>query len=143
MFSNFSRRQLFRLIGFSVAGVTAIGSTPFIGKFFASKAQAQEVVTQEVYRGRNYRIVNNAVDNTPQTIRDGSRIIQTPYERPVRLFIDGREVDIIRNRSSRQYVTYLLPFSQFNSARELARALIEQNVSIPNGSSQNLNLNAT
>ena len=141
MFSNFSRRQFFRLIGFSLAGITAIGSIPLIGKFFASKAQAQEAVTQEVYRGRNYRIVNNPVDNTPATIRDGARTIQTPYDRPVRLFIDDREVDIIRNKSSNKYVTYLLPFSEFNSVRELARTLIELNVAIPSG--QSLNLNAT
>lgn len=141
MFSNFSRRQLFRLIGFSLAGVTAIGSIPFIGKFFASKAQAQEAVSQETFRGRNFRIVNNAVDNTPATIRDGARTIDTPYDRPVRLFIDDREVDIIRNKRSRTFVTYLLPFSEFNSPREAARALIEMNVAIPNG--QGLNLNAT
>ncbi|PSB45445.1 hypothetical protein C7B80_16985 [Cyanosarcina cf. burmensis CCALA 770] len=141
MFSNFSRRQFFRLIGFSLAGVTAIASIPFIGKFFADKAQAQETASQEVYQGRNFRVVNNPRDNTPATIRDGDRTIDTPYDRPVRLFVDDREVDIIRNRSSRKFITYLLPFSEYNSAREVARALIELKVAIPNG--QSLNLNAT
>ena len=66
MFSNFTRRQLLRLISFLIAG-SAVGSIPFIGKFFINKAQAQ--VADEVYKNRRIKVVNNQKDDTPQTLQ--------------------------------------------------------------------------
>jgi hypothetical protein len=40
-----------------IAGSAAFGSIPFIGKLFASKAQAQETVLEVTYKGSTYTIV--------------------------------------------------------------------------------------
>lgn len=48
--SKLSRRQVLRLISFLSAGTAAVGSAPFVSKFFANKANAQ---TGTVYNREN------------------------------------------------------------------------------------------
>ena len=85
MFSGFSRRQFLRLIGFSVAGIAAVGSVPLLGTFLVRKAQAQ-VDSEEVYKNRSYRILTKVENKTPQTLQEGSRIVETPYQQPIQLY---------------------------------------------------------
>jgi hypothetical protein len=107
MFSSFSRRQLLNLVGFVVTGTVIAGSAPFIGNFFASKAQAQE--TEEfVYKGRKYRI--------------GSQ----------QLFLDNKEINVVQDKNTQKYLTPLL-FAQFDSLHEVARTLIDQGIKFPSG----------
>lgn len=132
MFSGLSRRQLLRLISGLIAGIAAFGSIPFIGKLFASKAQAQATAKQVVYKNRRYRIIPNAVDNTPLTLRDGARTIPNPFNAPVELYLDDKKVSILRNKKTKKYATHLLPFTQYDSPDALARQLIDLRVSVPN-----------
>ena len=131
MFSNLSRRQLIRLITFLVAG-TAVGSIPFLGKFFINKAQAQ--AANEVYKNRRIRVVSKPTDDTPQTLQEGARTVQTRFESPVELFIDDTRVNLIRIKGTNKYRSYLLPFTEYNSPSDLAKALIDTRVALPNDS---------
>lgn len=124
MFTSFSRRQLFSLIGFIVTGTVVAGSTPFLGNFFASIAQAKET-SEFVYKGRKYKIVtllkpdrNSPVDNT--------------FDTDEQLFLDGHNINIARNKETQTYLTPLL-FGQYNSPHEVARSLIDQGIKFPTG----------
>ncbi|MDF5733048.1 MAG: hypothetical protein PUP92_34935 [Rhizonema sp. PD38] len=124
MFSSFSRRQLLSLIGFVGIGTVVAGSTPFIGNFFASKAQAQE--TEEfVYKGRKYMIVTNLKP-------DMNAPIDITFDTSDQLFIDDQKINITRNKNTQKYLTPLL-FGQFNSPHEIARRLIDQGIKFPIG----------
>ncbi|HCF30008.1 MAG TPA: hypothetical protein DEV81_23040 [Cyanobacteria bacterium UBA11049] len=124
MFSNLSRRQLLRLIGFLIAGTAAVGSIPFLGKFFVSKAQAQ-TVNELLYKNQLIRIVPKLLDDIPD-------LLQTRYTAPVELFIDDRRVNVIQITSTNKYRTYLLPFTDYDSVIDLAKALIDARVALPN-----------
>lgn len=124
MFSSFSRRQLLNLVGFVVTGTVIAGSAPFIGNFFASKAQAQE--TEEfVYKGRKYRI---AIEHKSES----NASIDTTFDTPQQLFIDNKEIHIVRDKNTQKYLTPLL-FAQFDSPHEVARMLIDQGIKFPSG----------
>jgi hypothetical protein len=158
MFSGLSRRQLLRLIGGVIAGTTVFGSIPFLGKRFASKAQAQATDTSATasatgasatasataasatasataasvdYKNRTYKVVVKAVDNTPSTLIDGNNLINNPFNAPVELFLDGQSVSVLQNKQTGKYQSYLLPFSQYNSPDDLAKTLIDLHVSAP------------
>lgn len=129
MFSNFSRRQLLRLISFIIAG-TAVGSIPFIGKLFINQAQAQ--TADEVYKNRRIKVVNNQKDDTPETLEEGARTVKTEFEAPQELFIDDTRVNIIRIKGTKKYRSYLLPFGEYDSPNDLAKALIDAKVALSN-----------
>ena len=120
MFSSFSRRQLLRLISFTVAGIGVMGSVPLVGYFFASKVQGQDI-SEEIYKGRKFRIVTN------ETSR---RITNPTFDRSVQLFLDDKEVMILHNKKTNKYITHHL-FAEFNSSRELARHLIDLGLKFP------------
>jgi hypothetical protein len=124
MFSNLSRRQLLRLISFLIAGTAAVGSIPFLGKLFGNKAQAQ-TVNELLYKNVQIRIVPKLLDDTPE-------LLQARYTTPVELFIDGRRVNVIQLKDTNKYRTYLLPFTDYDSVSDLAKALIDARVALPN-----------
>lgn len=129
MFSNLSRRQLLRLISLLIAG-TAAGSIPFFGKFFVNKAQAQ--AANEVYKNRRIRVESKQKDDTPQSLQEGARTVQTRFESPVELFIDDTRVNVIRIKGTNKYRSYLLPFGEYDSPSDLAKALIDTRVALSN-----------
>lgn len=129
MFSNFSRRQLLRLISFIIAG-TAVGSIPFLRNFFINKAQAQ--TANEVYKNRQIKVVSKQKDDTPQTLQEGARTVQTQFSSPVELYIDNTRVNIIRIKGTNKYRSYLLPFNEYDSPSALAKALIDTRVALTN-----------
>lgn len=129
MFSNLSRRQLLRLISFLIAG-TAVGSIPFIGKFFINKAQAQ--TADEVYKNRRIKVVTKQKDDTPETLEEGARTVKTQFDSPQELFIDDTRVNIIRIKGTKKYRSYLLPFGEYDSPNDLAKALIDAKVALSN-----------
>lgn len=143
MFSNFSRRQLLKLLGGLIAGATAVGSVPFLGRFFASGAQAQQgpkdkadkAQYKEIRKGRRkgrvYEARTKLKDDTPQTIPDTSGVIDNPYDEPVELYVDDKKVNMVRNKKSRKYETYLLPFSDYESPEALAEDMIDLQVVVP------------
>lgn len=131
MFSS-SRRQFLKLISLSITGTIVVGSIPFIGNFFVSKAQAK-VVSEKVYKNRKYKVVTKDVDNTPKKIVNGSQTIETPYDAPVELYIDDQQVDLIRDKKTKKYSTYILPFTDYDSPGKLAEELIELGVEVPKG----------
>ena len=124
MFSNLSRRQLLRLISFLIAGTAAVGSIPFLGKLLGNKAQAQ-TVNELLYKNVQIRIVPKLLDDTPE-------LLQARYTTPVELFIDGRRVNVIQLKDTNKYRTYLLPFTDYDSVSDLAKALIDARVALPN-----------
>lgn len=124
MFSGLSRRQLLKLISLMVGGTAVVGSAPFVGNFFATKAQAQE--TEEfVYKGRKYRIVTNQKP-------DRTAPIDTTFDTSEQLFLDDKKINIARHKDTQKYLTPLL-FGQFNSPHEVARRLIDQGIKFPIG----------
>lgn len=137
MFSRLSRRQLLKLVSSLIAGAAAFGSIPFIGKLFASKAQAQETVLEVTYKDSTYTIVPKLIDNTPLTLLDGAKVIQNPFTAPVELYLDGEQVSILRVKQTGKYATYLLPFTQYDSPEALARQLIDLGVKVPKGDKSN------
>lgn len=124
MFSNLSRRQLLRLVSFLIAGTAAVGSIPFLGKLFGNKAQAQ-TVNELLYKNVQIRIIPKLLDDTPE-------LLQARYTTPVELFIDGRRVNVIQLKDTNKYRTYLLPFTDYDSVSDLAKALIDARVALPN-----------
>ena len=124
MFSNLSRRQLLRLISFLIAGTAAVGSIPFLGKFFGNKVQAQ-TLNELLYKNVQIRIV-------PKLLDDTLGLLQARYTTPVELFIDGRRVNVIQLKGTNKYRTYLLPFTDYDSLIDLAKALIDARVALPN-----------
>ncbi|MBW4570625.1 MAG: hypothetical protein KME31_22160 [Tolypothrix carrinoi HA7290-LM1] len=127
MFSSFSRRQFLSLISFVGIGTVVAGSTPFLGNFLASKAEAQEI-SEEVYKGRRYRIVTNQTQETTGNI-------DTTFDRSEQLFIDDKQIRIARNKNTDKYMTPLL-FGEFNSPQEVARMLIDMGIKLPSGEVQ-------
>ncbi len=127
MFSGLSRRQLLKLISLIVGGTAVVGSAPFVGNFFATKAQAQE--TEEfVYKGRKYRIVNRIVTlPIPRTATTDST-----FDTSEQLFLDDYKINIARHKDTQKYLTPLL-FAQFDSLHEVARTLIDQGIKFPSG----------
>ena len=113
MFSGLSRRQLLRLVSGLIAGAAAVGSIPVIGNIFASKAQAQEKIKEVKYKDRKYKIVTKLTDETPQTLQDGAKKIENPFDAPVELYLDDEKVSILRIKKTGKYATYLLPFTQY------------------------------
>jgi hypothetical protein len=130
MFFGFSRRQLFKLISGLIAVTAALGSIPFMGKFFASGVQAQRTINQETYKNRTYKIIRKTVDNSPQTLQDTTRAINNPYNAPFEVYLDGQKVDILRDKKTGKYVTHLLPFTEYDSPTALVKALIDLHVSV-------------
>ena len=124
MFSNLSRRQLLRLISFLIAGTAAVGSIPFLGKLLGNKAQAQ-TVNELLYKNVQIRIV-------PKLLDDTLGLLQARYTTPVELFIDGIRVNVIQLKGTNKYRTYLLPFTDYDSVSDLAKALIDARVALPN-----------
>jgi len=145
MFSNFSRRQLLKLLGGLIAGATAVGSIPFLGRFFASGAQAQQgpndnaadrakykAVKTGERKGRSFEVRTKVKDETPRKIPDTSGLIDNPYDEPVELYVDGKKVDMVRNRKTNKYETVLLPFhNDFESPEALAEEMIDLQVVVP------------
>ena len=131
MFSGLSRRQLLRLVSGLIAGAAAVGSIPFIGNIFASKAQAQQKIREVKYKDRTYKIVTKLTDETPQTLQDGANKIENPFDAPVELYLDDEKVSILRNKKTGKYATYLLPFTQYESPDALALTLIDLGVKVP------------
>ena len=124
MFSSLSRRKLLIRTGFVVIGTVVAGSTPFLGKFFVSEAQAQE--TEEfVYKGRKYRIVTNLKP-------DSTAPIDNTFTASEQLFLDNHKIYIIRHTETQKYVTPLL-FGQFDSPQEIAITLIDEGIKFPIG----------
>ena len=121
---SFSRRQILTLISFLGLGTVVAGSVPFLGNFFASKAQAQET-TEFVYKERRYRIVTNP---TPQTATNEDNT----FDRSEQLFLDDKKVQISRNKKTNKYMTPLL-FGVFDSPHEVAKVLIDQGIKLPDG----------
>ena len=126
MFSTFSRRQLLRLISFTVAGGAVVGSVPLVGHFFVNKAIAQSS-SEQIYKGRKYTVVTK---ETPQASAANPRLAQ-----PVQLFLDDKEVKITYNEKSKKYITPHL-FSEFNSPSEVAKQLIDLGLKFPSGAVQ-------
>ncbi|NEU73404.1 hypothetical protein PI95_012715 [Hassallia byssoidea VB512170] len=124
MFSSFSRRQFLNLISFVGIGTVVAGSVPFLGNLFVSKAEAQEI-SEEVYKGRKYRIVTN------QT-QDPTGNIDNTFDTSKQLFLDDKQIRIIRNKKTDKYMTPVL-FGEFNSPHEIARRLIDQGIKFPIG----------
>jgi hypothetical protein len=110
-----------------IGGTAVVGSAPFVGNFFATKAQAQE--TEEfVYKGRKYRIVNRIVSlPIPRTATTDST-----FDTSEQLFLDEHKINIARHKDTQKYLTPLL-FGQFNSPHEIARRLIDQGIKFPIG----------
>jgi hypothetical protein len=108
-------------------GTVVAGSTPFLGNFLASKAEAQEI-SEEVYKGRRYRIVTNQTQETTGNI-------DTTFDRSEQLFIDDKQIRIARNKNTDKYMTPLL-FGEFNSPQEVARMLIDMGIKLPSGEVQ-------
>ena len=143
MFSNFSRRQLLKLLGGLIAGATAVGSVPFLGRFFASSAQAQQgpkddfdrakykAVKTGERKGRRFEVRTKLKDETPQTISDTSGVIDSPYDEPVELYVDDKKVDMVRNKKSNKFETYLLPFTDYASPEAVAEDMIDLQVVVP------------
>lgn len=131
MFSGLSRRQLLRLLSSLIAGAAAVGSIPVIGKIFASRAQAQEKIKEVKYKDRTYKIVTKLTDETPQTLQDGAKKIENPFDAPVELYLDDEKVSILRSKKTGKYATYLLPFTQYESPDALALTLIDLGVKVP------------
>lgn len=129
MFSSWSRRKILRAIALLGIGST-IASIPFLSKFFVNKAQAQ--AANEVYKNRQIKIVTKQVDDTPQALSEGSRSVSTRYVTPIEVFIDNRRVNVIRIKNTNKYRTYLLPFADYDSPIDLAKALIDARVALPN-----------
>lgn len=126
MFSNFSRRQFFSLIRVVGIGIVAAGSVPFLGNFFASKAQAQNI-SNYVYKGRRYRIQTNQNQE-----RTASR--NYIFDRSEQLFIDDRQIQITRMKNNK-YMTPLL-FGTYGSPQEVAKTLIDLKIKFPSGEVQ-------
>lgn len=124
MFSSFSRRQLLSLFGFVGIGTVVAASTPFLGNFFVSKAQAQET-NEFVYKGRSYKIVTllNPEKTAPK---------DNTFDTSEQLFLDGQKVNIVRDNNTQKYMSPLL-FGQFDSPHEVARRLIDQGIKFPSG----------
>ena len=133
MFSGLSRRQLLRLISGLLVGSVAVGSIPFFGKLFASKAQAQEKIKEVKYKDRTYKIITKVTDDTPKTFQDGAKKIENPFDAPVELYLDGAKVNILRDKKTNKYATHLLPFTQYDSPDALALTLIDLGVKVPKG----------
>ena len=131
MFSGLSRRQLLRLISGLIAGSAAVGSIPFISNLFLSKAQAQQEEKKVKYKDSTYMIVPKLTDETPQTLQDGAKKIENPFDAPVELYLDDEKVSILRNKKTGKYATYLLPFTQYESPDALALTLIDLGVKVP------------
>jgi hypothetical protein len=123
MFSSLSRRQLFRLISLVVGGTAVVGSVPFFGNFFASKAQVQDEF-KEVYKGREYKLKTLPM---PLTATNDST-----FDQQIQLFLDDRKIRIVRLKKTNKYVTPLL-FGEFNSPQEVARHLIDLGLNFPSG----------
>lgn len=123
MFSSISRRQILSLLGFLGIGTVAAGSVPFLSNFLASKAQAQEI-SQEVYKGRRFRIVTNR-----------SVLRNATIDRTRRLFLDDQEVMVMRDNKTQRYMTPLL-FGEFESPREVAKMLIDSGIKLPSSEVQ-------
>ena len=130
MFSGWSRRKILRAIAFLAIGTT-VGSIPFLSKFFVNKAQAQAVY--EVYKNCRIRVVTNYNDQTPQSVVEDSQTVKTKFAAPVQLFIEDKEVRIIKDKNAQQYWTPLMPFTKYNSPQEIAKKLIDMKVKIPTG----------
>lgn len=124
MFSSFSRRQFLNLVGFVVTGTIIAGSASFTGNFFVSKAQAQEI-KDFVYKGRKYRIVIN--QKSERTVS-----ADNTFDTSEQLFLDNKEINIIRDKNTQKYQTPLL-FGQFDSPHEVAKMLIDQGIKFPSG----------
>ena len=130
MFSALSRRQLLKLISLMIGGTAVVGSAPFVGNFFTTKAQAQE--TEEfLYKGRKYRIVNRIVTlPIPRTATTDST-----FDTSVQLFLDGKKVKVARNNKTQTYMTPLL-FGEYKSPEEVAKKLIDLGIKFPSGQVQ-------
>lgn len=124
MFSSFSRRQFLTLISFVGIGTVVAGSVPFLGNLFVSKAEAQEI-SEEVYKGRKYKIVTHQTQDTTGNI-------ENTFDTSKQLFLDDKEIRIVRNKKTDKYMTPLL-FGEFNSPDEIARRLIDQGINFPIG----------
>lgn len=123
MFSGLSRRQLLKLISLMIGGTAVVGSAPFVGNFFATKAQAQET-PEQVYKGRKYRIVTLPIPRTATT--------DSTFDTSEQLFLDDHKINIVRHKDTQKYLTPLL-FGQFSSPHEIARMLIDQGIKFPIG----------
>lgn len=130
MFSGFSRRQILKLIGASVTGAAAAASIPLIGKFFVSKVQAQTAdLAQTAVQQENYK--NNTISVTSNTFKQSAVTAETAqvsanaYDLPYALSVNGHAVEVIRNKQSGKYRSYLLPFEEFDSPQALGKALID------------------
>lgn len=121
---SFSRRQILSLISFVGIGTVVAGSVPFLGNLLVSKAEAQEI-SEEVYKGRKYRIVTNQTQDTTGNI-------DNTFDTSKQLFLDDKEIRIIRNNNTDKYMTPLL-FGEFNSPHEIAKRLIDQGIKFPIG----------
>lgn len=122
MFSRFSRRNFISTISLTIAGATVVSSFPFLKNFFISKAQAQ-TISEEVYKGRNYRVITN-----PGLQR--SAVIDNTFDTSTQLFINDKEIRILQNKKTKKYVTPLL-FGDYENPKKIAKVLIDLNLKFP------------
>ncbi|HLO86089.1 MAG TPA: hypothetical protein VK203_13925 [Nostocaceae cyanobacterium] len=122
MNSRLSRRNLFKALGILITGGVVTGLFPFLNNIFTKKAQAQQVV-ERVYKNRRYRIITKPSSQVTQ-LQNG--LIDTPQQ----LFLDNREIRIIRHKPTNKYVSPLL-FGEFNSPADIAKTLIDLGIKLP------------
>lgn len=46
-------------------------------------------------------------------------------ENQVRLSIDGKQIDVVRDENSGKYATYTLPYQEYSSIEDLAKDVID------------------
>jgi hypothetical protein len=121
---RFSRRQLFSIISFTIAGTAVASSVPFLKNFFISKAQAQDIFEEE-YKGRRYKIITNSTSTLQR-----SAIPDNIFDASTQLFIDNKEIRILQHKTTKKYVTPFL-FGDFESPKKIAKTLIDLNLKFP------------
>lgn len=122
MFSRFSRRQLFSIASFTIAGTAVAVSIPFLNNFFAPKAQAQEI-SEKIYKGRKYKIIKNQA-NGINAVEDNI------FDTSTQLFIDDKQIKIIQHKKTKKYTSPLL-FGQFESPEKIAKVVIDLGLKFP------------
>lgn len=127
MSSNLSRRQILSLLQVVGMGTVVTANIPLLGNLFASKAQAQNIYNH-VYKGRKYRIQTdqNQESNMSRNLR---------FARSEQLFIDDRQIQIVRMNNGKKYMTPLL-FGAYDSPQEVAKILIDLKIKFPSGEVQ-------
>jgi len=143
MFSNFSRRQLLKLIAGLIAGATAAGSIPLISRLFINPAQAQKNSNPNQLGEGGLEEDEDLLEPEEVTTYKGKKVHKQAVKknlpkgrgyRRARLAIDDQEVDVVQDASSATYETYLLPNIEFESLNVVAQELINNGLPTPGDS---------